>query len=286
MGRANQKQLLFISHVQEEKEVAAALESLVKSTFLSMMDVFVSSIPLGKRWNDVIFENLKRASIGIVIASPVSVFRPWVNFEAGALCIRDVPVIPLCHSGMTPDDLPSNLGTVQAGMATDEKALRLIFPTLAQHLECTLPEVEYSGFIEAVKAFEKITAENTAITKSQPPYRVSDNLGPHEIDVMFYMAGRLQAPGAKVPIRGLIEDAAEDAWKPAAVTTGLAMLERRGLVESVVEEEGYNLWWTVGFTQDGWTWVFENLTENHLRNKRIRPPDHGSKSAPPDDIPF
>lgn len=106
-----QKPLVFISHITTEKEIAIALKGLVEQAFLGMVDVFVSSDPnsiaMGGRWLNDITYGLKTCVIEIVLAGPSSVTRPWINFEAGAGWVRDIPVIPLCHSGMTPSVLPA-----------------------------------------------------------------------------------------------------------------------------------------------------------------------------------
>lgn len=107
---AEAKTLVFISHITPEKEVAIAFKELIEESFLNMIEVFVSSdgesINMGQRWLESITVALKKCSIEIVLCSPQSVQRPWINFEAGAAWIRDIPVIPLCHSGMEPSKLP------------------------------------------------------------------------------------------------------------------------------------------------------------------------------------
>ena len=43
--------------------------------------------------------------------------RPWVNIELGAAWIKRVPIIPLCHSGLTPSDLPWPFADFHAWLA-------------------------------------------------------------------------------------------------------------------------------------------------------------------------
>lgn len=153
------KPLLFISHIAEEKDVALALKSLVEETFLGMIEIFVSSdessVPLGQKWLEAITSSLKRCVVEIVIASPTSVKRPWINFEAGAGWVRDIPVIPLCHSGMTPGALPVPLNLLQAATATEVSQLKLVFPVLATALGSTSPTPDFASFIKTVKEFEE-----------------------------------------------------------------------------------------------------------------------------------
>lgn len=99
------KPIIFISHITEEKEIAIELKKLIEKKILGMMEVFVSSdensIKLGHKWLEDITYALKNCVIEIILCSSESIKRPWINFEAGAGWIREnIPVIPLCHSGM------------------------------------------------------------------------------------------------------------------------------------------------------------------------------------------
>src|SRR5579864_4609627 len=143
-----QKPLIFISHISEEKDLAIALKKLVESAFLNMIDVFVSSDPtsikLGRKWLNEITEALKTCAVEIILASPESVKRPWINFEGGCAWIRDIPVIPLCHSEMVPMKLPPPLNSLQAATATEESQLQQIFPLLAEAIGCSLPAISFA----------------------------------------------------------------------------------------------------------------------------------------------
>lgn len=152
------RKLVFISHITPEKEIAIAFKSLISNAFLGMIDVFVSSDPesigMGGRWLDDITDGLKRAAAEIVFASPVSVARPWINFEAGAGWVRKIPVIPICHSGMTPGNLTPPLSNLQAATASKPNELANVFLRLAKTLECQLPSVDFDEFINVVRAYE------------------------------------------------------------------------------------------------------------------------------------
>ena len=152
------KRLVFISHITEEKEVALAFKDLIESSFLGMIQVFVSSdedsIHMGQRWLDQISNALKSCVIEIVLCSPKSIHRPWINFEAGAGWVRDIPVIPLCHSGIEPSKLPMPLNLLQAAKASEISSLKLVFPVLAQAIGANTPNTDFSDFIARVTEFE------------------------------------------------------------------------------------------------------------------------------------
>jgi len=152
------KKIVFISHISEEKELAIKTKELIESSFLGMIEVFVSSdehsVSLGQKWLDNITQSLKTCAIEIILCSPKSITRPWVNFEAGAGWIREIPVIPLCHSGMTPTKLPIPLNLLQAANANEISSLKLLFPVIAQALGSKTPEIDFSVFTQTVKELE------------------------------------------------------------------------------------------------------------------------------------
>src|SRR5687768_10966759 len=103
----------FISHISEESLVASKLKAALTRDFLQMLDVFVSSdgesISAGDEWLKSIDEALQESAVMLILCSPSSIRRPWINFEAGAAWMRKIPLIPLCHAGLTPGDLPAPL---------------------------------------------------------------------------------------------------------------------------------------------------------------------------------
>lgn len=103
---------------------------------------------------DNITESLKSCAVEIILCSPKSIKRPWINFEAGAGWIRDIPVIPFCHSGMKPSLLPMPLNLLQAANANEISSLKLLFPVLAHALGSKAPNVDFSTFVDSVKEFE------------------------------------------------------------------------------------------------------------------------------------
>ena len=152
------KPIVFISHITEEKEMAIELKKLIEDSFLGMMEVFVSSdensISSGSRWLDNITNALGSCAIELILCSPKSIQRPWVNFEAGAGWIRDIPVIPLCHSGMKPSKLPLPLNLLQAVEISELSSLKLIFPVLANSIGAQCPKIVFDNFVERMKQLE------------------------------------------------------------------------------------------------------------------------------------
>ena len=53
-------------------------------------------------------------SLVIVVASPDSLSRPWVNFEAGGGWFKGLDLLAICHSGQQKSRLPPPLSDFQA----------------------------------------------------------------------------------------------------------------------------------------------------------------------------
>jgi hypothetical protein len=154
------KILVFLSHISEERELALCLRDEINDAYLNMTEFFIStddgiSIPLGKRWLDRISDGLKIADILIVLCSRYSVTRPWINFESGCGWVRDIPVIPICHSELKVSELPMPLSALQAIEANDERGLGILFGSVAEAIGCAKPKVNYGAIRTKIEAIEQ-----------------------------------------------------------------------------------------------------------------------------------
>lgn len=148
----------FISHTSTESRLALKLKDAINKDFLGFIRIYVSSdgesIAAGEDWLKSINETLKNAKFLIVLCSPISIHQPWINFELGAAWIRDVPIIPLCHSELTPQDLPMPL-SLKHGLLLDEaNHLRQLYSRIATIMSCQLPD---RSFDDLAKDLSKIT---------------------------------------------------------------------------------------------------------------------------------
>ena len=153
------KTLVFISHITEEAKLANILKSHLEEAFLRMVDIFVSSdsksIVPGDPWLNKIVHALQNASLALILCSQRSIKRPWINFEAGACWVRDVPIIPVCHTDLHPGGLPNPLNSLQAIEASRESGLRQVTQRIAQEIGCKPPSVDLNVIVEKIKSFEE-----------------------------------------------------------------------------------------------------------------------------------
>lgn len=152
------KPTIFISHITEEREIAISLKKTIEKEFLRTVEVFVSSheddIKLGDSWLSNIKSSLEKTQLLIVLCSPLSSTRPWINFEAGTAWLKNIPVIPLCHSGISPSQLHAPLNSLQGGNLNDREVINQIFKRIANIADIDCPEIKDDNFFTSLKGFE------------------------------------------------------------------------------------------------------------------------------------
>lgn len=154
---ASTKTTVFISHITEEKAVAFKLKSLIQEAFSNAFPVFVSSDPTslggGKPWYHHILSNLPLAKVVLVLLSPESADRPWINFEAGFGQGHDSVVIPIVFRGLSFGSLDYPLKGLQGYPLSD---LKQILNDLSTHMAVPVGNVDLDA---ASKEIEDIQAE-------------------------------------------------------------------------------------------------------------------------------
>jgi hypothetical protein len=172
---------LFISHISEEKAFAAQLKRVLTRDFLGLVEVFVSSdtesIGAGEEWLQSVATALRECAIVVILCSPDSVRRPWINFEAGAAWMREIPIVPVCHLGLLPRDLPVPLSLRQGIALESPEGLNRLYKKIADVIQCQSPD----------RDFEALSRElRTSAQHLNPPV-------PPEIDHDREIRGRLKA---------------------------------------------------------------------------------------------
>ena len=166
---------IFISHITEDSEIAITLKNWIESTLLGHHKVFVSSdpqsIPAGTKWLDEITMAITGSKILLILCSPESINRPWINFEAGCGWAKSIPVIPICYEGLIKSQLPQPIAALQA-LELNETFPKQLFIALQKHLKFThLPRIDhstmYSEIIDAIK-FAQSRKPNNHINLNTP----------------------------------------------------------------------------------------------------------------------
>jgi hypothetical protein len=149
---------VFISHASGEAPLAEILQQHIAKDFIGLVEVFVSSdgtsIAVGDHWLDGVVAALQSADIYAVLCSQHSIERRWINIEMGAALARSRPIIPICHTDLSPAQLQRPLEDSQAIQASDPDGLRRLYGRLAHELGSATPSVDFQALAAEVHAFE------------------------------------------------------------------------------------------------------------------------------------
>ena len=157
--------MVFISHIVPEKAVALKLQSLIQTSFSNAFPVFVSSDPGslggGEEWYHHILENLSKGKVILVLMSPESVDRPWINFEAGFGKGQKSRVIPLAFNGLSFDTLDYPLKGLQGYYLS---ALKEILSEISTRMNTPVGEVDLAAAWEEISDIQiELPAKKLAV---------------------------------------------------------------------------------------------------------------------------
>jgi hypothetical protein len=193
---------------------------------------------------------------------------------------------------MVPGKLPLPMSALQSATASEEAELRLIFPVLAEAVGCTLPEVDFSGFIQTVMRFESDTRQFQKMT-ARTSIADTDGLSTLELATIVEVAEQVNVPSDTTSVWRLREALETAGYRGVAVTLALRMLARKDLMEVVTERDsnyGNEEYFAVRLTEEGWNWLEGNQRELRLGEPQSESEQPQHEAAPnsgsDDDIPF
>lgn len=157
------KPIIFVSHAARDVEIANRFKIDLEKHFLGLCDVFVSSnldsINPGDEWVEQIKYSLANCSMMIGLISPTAISRGWIYFEFGAAWLKNIPVVPVCHSGLSRNTLVPPLSLFQAIDLSDELHLTYLYGMIAKTIGCTAPALDFK---EISQKYFDITEVNRA----------------------------------------------------------------------------------------------------------------------------
>jgi hypothetical protein len=149
---------VFLSHINVESKLAGLIKSHLVRDFIGLVDVFESSdrlsIPAGTKWLSEMTTALAKADLHLILCSDEAKTRPWINFEAGAAHLRGIPIVPLCHSGLTWAQLPVPLSEYEGIQAAEPEGLQALYRVISEALGSSIPEIDFQQFAKDVIDFE------------------------------------------------------------------------------------------------------------------------------------
>jgi|GEM_PF-5591812 len=154
---------VFLSYRSVEARFADLLKQRLSRDFIGLVDVFLASdttsIPAGVSWHSEILEGLHRSGLHIVICSSFAVRCPWINYEAGAAAARGTPIVPLCHSGLLPHQLPVPLSETEGGVITNAVSIERLYRRVADLIGSETPVVDFNAYAREFHDIERQLAE-------------------------------------------------------------------------------------------------------------------------------
>lgn len=122
---------IFLSFIHEELQLARSVKTLLERDF-GKGSVFMSDdIDPGEDWMKEIRSAIRSSRVVVLLLSPSSIKRPWINFEAGAAWFNEKKkIISLTYGGL--GDLQKPYGDLQAiNLGAHPERLA---PAVAKHL--------------------------------------------------------------------------------------------------------------------------------------------------------
>jgi hypothetical protein len=154
---------IFISRIGKHKDIAIKLKQFLEDTFPKNLDVFVAddpvNIPFCDDWFEDIKQGIKNCDRMIVLCTPDSVKKAWINFETGAATILGKKIGFICFGGQSPGSLPSPIINIrfQALDCSDDenfqKHFHKLIEIIASQIGISMPDVDVlnSNFYQAIK---------------------------------------------------------------------------------------------------------------------------------------
>lgn len=178
---------IFLSYRSVEARFADALKEHLMEDFIGLVEIFLASdtasIPAGSHWLAEVIEGLKRSHLHIVICSKYSMYRPWINYEAGAASVQGIPIVPLCHSNLVPAQLPVPLSESEGGVITQVDALQKLYVRIAGLIGSSVPSVNFESYATEFRAIEE-RFEGFVATENSNPHDFSESTNTVKLELI------------------------------------------------------------------------------------------------------
>jgi len=197
---------IFISHAVANKKIARSLANTLEAA-REDVTTFLASRPGDIRadedWLGGIERALQEVDTYIILLTPESVLRPWVNFESGAAWFFQRQLVFVRIQALSKDDIPLPINSRQVYALDDKEQLLAVFKTLG--LPLAEPELVVAQFADQAAA-AIVTGEDEAAWE-----------GIQVGDVFYAWAGSLLAledRDSVPPPAGLLKEIEKRGLKP------------------------------------------------------------------------
>lgn len=171
---------IFISWSGElSRNVAVLLRAWIPR-FVQDTEPWMSDkdIEAGTFWHQSVTENLGRSTVGIIVVTPENREATWLNYEAGALAQRVIPmggvVVPLLFN-MSISDLVGPMKELQVKLFERDR-FREVLDAINERVTSKVPEKTLDEeFDDKWPRVEKHVVQAIGATGSKPPQRRSND---------------------------------------------------------------------------------------------------------------
>ena len=133
---------LFISHAHRDKEIAAALVSVIEAAMERAQGILCTSHddPQYREPGDVdvteyLRTHLKQSGCVIGVLTPNSLKSPWCLFELGGAWALTTRTYALLAGGLSKEDLPAALKGGEAARLAEPGEVRRVLEDVGRHLD-------------------------------------------------------------------------------------------------------------------------------------------------------
>jgi len=153
---------LFISHSSADAELARGLQQELDRSFLGTVESFNSSergsLAPGEPWLEEIESNLRSADALIALMTPAGLRSPWVNFEAGAVWLREgSTVIPCCAGQSRKEALPAPYSYLQALDLDTAADIESLFELISKLSGLVCPQIAFEAVAERLATLAQLS---------------------------------------------------------------------------------------------------------------------------------
>lgn len=170
---------VFISHAHADRKLADQLRELIETALSGVVKGYTSSDPTptgglmpGDEWYSEIHAHLASAEAVWVLATHVSIERPWIYWEAGigkATCPGAVVVLRV---GLSPTEVVGPLSNFQSYDGLKEESVRELVGKVGAQIGMTIPRLLIDAlaknWVEAAAKHEPETEGQTPAPKLLP----------------------------------------------------------------------------------------------------------------------
>ncbi|MCH7886757.1 MAG: toll/interleukin-1 receptor domain-containing protein [Candidatus Marinimicrobia bacterium] len=141
--------IAFLSYSSEDKALAESIKTAIETEFSNGIKLFLyqdyENNKPGEEWWNNIKDALESSNIVFVLATPNSIKKPWINFEAGTASLRkiridgekdkekNVVLLPLCAKGLSKSEIGLPLSIVNALDLDNSEDVKKMMKILAEN---------------------------------------------------------------------------------------------------------------------------------------------------------